>query len=441
MEFYLLSFRLNGLKNIEKEIRLDFYKKTIRNFNREKYNVKGIFGRNGIGKTAIIKGIELFRNIILYKDYLFNKKDLSELVNKKSNKIFLSVEYLILENKKKTVFEHSIWLKKENNEIKIIKEKVVQKDTGRNNDVKVLIVENGKIDKENSNFFKDFTEVEIYSMNLLDKLSIVTLIGENEVKKYLENRKINKKFKFKNTEFIDMILFFRNIGVFTHEKDRHYGYMLSKQYEDKEIRDVPLLFLNLYLSDLDGINYIAKTKKAETKLKKILEKKLEFLKIYKPDLLNIKYEKKERKDYYEIDYIFCYKNYNINLEFESMGMKSLFGLYDYISNISKGGIVFIDEIDASIHDVYLNKLIKFFAENGKGQFIFTAHNTSILDTLKKYKNSIDFFTEKAEIQPWIKNGNYSPRTQYIDGMLENMPFNIKYYDFFEILDLEGDNIE
>ena len=57
MDFYLLEFRLKGIKNIEKEIAINFYKQDIRNFNRENYNVKGIFGRNGIGKTAIIKGI------------------------------------------------------------------------------------------------------------------------------------------------------------------------------------------------------------------------------------------------------------------------------------------------------------------------------------------------------------------------------------------------
>ena len=126
------------------------------------------------------------------------------------------------------------------------------------------------------------------------------------------------------------------------------------------------------------------------------------------------------------------KEYKINFEYESMGMKSLFRLFDVLDTINNGGIVFVDEIDMSIHDLYLNRLIEFFDENGKGQFIFTAHNTSILDTLKKYKNSIDFMTEYKEIKPWIKNGNYSPRKQYLEGMLPNMPYNIEYYDFFEI---------
>ena len=170
-------------------------------------------------------------------------------------------------------------------------------------------------------------------------------------------------------------------------------------------------------------------------LEKNLNKKEKFLKLFNPELNKIEFEKKDYdQDYYEIEYIFCYKDYKINFEYESMGMKSLFRLFDVLDTLNNGGIVFVDEIDMSIHDLYLNRLIEFFAENGKGQFVFTAHNTSILDTLKKYKNSIDFMTEYQEIKPWIKNGNYSPRKQYLEGMLPNMPYNIEYYDFFEIFD-------
>ena len=167
-----------------------------------------------------------------------------------------------------------------------------------------------------------------------------------------------------------------------------------------------------------------------------MNKKEKFLKLFNPELNKIEFKKKDYdQDYYQIEYIFCYKDYKINFEYESMGMKSLFRLFDVLDTVNNGGIVFVDEIDMSIHDLYLNRLIEFFAENGKGQFTFTAHNTSILDTLKKYKNSIDFMTEYQEIKPWIKNGNYSPRKQYLEGMLPNMPYNIEYYDFFEIFNI------
>ena len=104
MDFYLLEFRLKGIKNIEKEIAINFYKQDIRKFNRENYNVKGIFGRNGIGKTAIIKGIEILRNIVLDSDYLILKSSLlNEIINKKLKECYLSSEFLIIDKNNKNI--------------------------------------------------------------------------------------------------------------------------------------------------------------------------------------------------------------------------------------------------------------------------------------------------------------------------------------------------
>ena len=146
MDFYLLEFRLKGIKNIEKEIAINFYKQDIRNFNRENYNVKGIFGRNGIGKTAIIKGIEILRNIVLDSDYLILKSSLlNEIINKKLKECYLSSEFLIIDkNNKKHVFEHSVNLKIENGKIIITKEIINKKKLDRKEILKTLIIENGK---------------------------------------------------------------------------------------------------------------------------------------------------------------------------------------------------------------------------------------------------------------------------------------------------------
>ena len=43
--FYLLNLSVSGIKCIEKEVRLDFYKKTVdKDFDPEKYRVKAIYG-------------------------------------------------------------------------------------------------------------------------------------------------------------------------------------------------------------------------------------------------------------------------------------------------------------------------------------------------------------------------------------------------------------
>jgi hypothetical protein len=426
MDFYLLEFRLKGIKNIEKEIAINFYKQDIRKFNRENYNVKGIFGRNGIGKTAIIKGIEILRNIVLDSDYLTLKNSLlNEMINKKLKKCYLSTEFLVIdEDNRKHIFEHSIDLKLENGKVIIIKEIINKKKLDRKEILRTLIIENGEINRSKSNYFKNLDEIEKLSMNLLERKSIIKLLVNDIIK--------DKKSKFESEkfEFIYLYALYSKINVFTHLEDIHYK-MVSVNFENQNWLDK--IYIDYINQEGKKRNILLKTKEEIDFLKKSLNRKERFLKLFNPEIGKIDFEKRDFDEkYYEIEYIFCYKEYKINFEYESMGMKSLFRLFDVLDTVNNGGIVFVDEIDMSIHDLYLNRLIEFFAENGKGQFVFTAHNTSILDTLKKYKNSIDFMTEYKEIKPWIKNGNYSPRKQYLEGMLPNMPYNIEYYDFFEI---------
>ena len=427
MDFYLLEFRLKGIKNIEKEIAINFYKQDIRKFNRENYNVKGIFGRNGIGKTAIIKGIEILRNIVLDSDYLILKSSLlKEIINKKLKECYLSSEFLIIDkNNKKHIFEHSINLKIENEKIIITKEIINKKKLDRKEILKTLIIENGEINKNKSNYFKNLNEIEKLSMNLLDRKSIIKLIIDDVEKNIEKDEPKSGKF-----EFIYLYVLYSKINIFTHLEDSHYK-MVYINFENQNWLDK--IYVDYVNQEAKKRNVLSKTKEEIENLSKNLKRKEIFLKLFNPELNKIEFEKKDfDENYYEIEYVFNYKDYKINFEYESMGMKSLFRLFDVLDTVNNGGIVFVDEIDMSIHDLYLNRLIEFFAENGKGQFVFTAHNTSILDTLKKYKNSIDFMTEYQEIKPWIKNGNYSPRKQYLEGMLPNMPYNIEYYDFFEI---------
>ena len=98
-----------------------------------------------------------------------------------------------------------------------------------------------------------------------------------------------------------------------------------------------------------------------------------------------------------------------------------------------GGIVFIDEMDSNINDVYLTKLIEFFMEYGEGQLCFTTHNTSPMASLKKNKKAIDFLSSDNRIVEWKTNGNFTPDSLYKQGMIEYLPFNIEPEDFIGVL--------
>ena len=177
MKVFMLSFKVNGIKNIEKEIEINFYNKTLKRFNPCGSNVKGIFGPNGIGKTSIIKGMDILRKISLNDNYLtndFNIIILDKIINKKIEKANIEVEFLVIENKEKYRYVHSITIARTSvKEIKISVEKIGKKDPNTGQVVGEILIENGII--KNDSLHKDDLKNEIMDItkNLLEKAIVV----------------------------------------------------------------------------------------------------------------------------------------------------------------------------------------------------------------------------------------------------------------------------
>lgn len=418
MKVFMLSFKVNGVKNIEKEIEINFYNKTLKRFSPCGSNVKGIFGPNGIGKTSIIKGMDILRKISLNDNYLtndFNLIILDKIINKKIEKANLEIEFLVIDdNKKKSRYVHSITIAITSpKEVKILSENIKKKDSNTDQIVGEILIENGII--KNDSLHKDDLKSEIVDItkNLLEKRSIVNIVKPSALKS-LDLEKIR--------------YFYRKLHIKIDREDSHLGYALM----DNPLKD------DMPFNDSIG-NYDMIISKNNLQIfEDYLRRMTKFLKIFKPNLRNIEYEKKEGKEEYYINILFVYDDYKVDYEFESMGIKNLFSLFTYFRALSEDEVVVIDEIDTSIHDIYLNKLIEFFAVDGKGQLVFTAHNITLLQTLKKYKHSIDFINENMEVVSWIKNGNSSPFKSYKDGYIKGLPFNVKEYDFLEIFSQESD---
>jgi AAA15 family ATPase/GTPase len=155
----------------------------------------------------------------------------------------------------------------------------------------------------------------------------------------------------------------------------------------------------------------------------------EFIKIFKNDLVNIGIKRKEEEDCYVCSLVMNYSDYSIDSEFESTGIKKLVKLFDYLDKMVNGGIVFIDELDSNLHDVYLCALLEYLAENAEGQICFTTHNIGPMDILRKNRKSIDFLSCDHKVISWTKSGNYSPASLYRNGMIEGSAFNVFPFDF------------
>lgn len=430
---YLLSLKMSGIKNITETISMDFYKKVIdKNFDPSEYRVKAIYGENGAGKTAIISAIEIFRNVIAGENYLSdsnNQRILDELINKKTKEFNIETTFLFKGSDDITVYRYSFALGKNANDLYEIKRESLEIKNGNynNNDYKRLYsVENGKL-IECKLAKNDRVVLENATANLLNSRSLVSLSLS------LVMKETSKSMLAFMSHVIICLLISLDIYVYLQSDDRHRLYIRAKDIlaGNRDANDLIDVDFGSLLQDV-GVNQKKIHKEDFEKYKASVDGLCSFIKLFKKDLQTIEVETRENRDYLECELVMNYGDYKISEEFESNGIKKLIRLYDSFVAASRGGIVFIDEMDSNINDVYLCKLIEYFMYYSEGQLIFTTHNIDPMNVLKNNKMSIEFLSNDNKLIPWKNFGNSSPENFYKNGMIENLPFNVDPTDFIGV---------
>ena len=449
---YLVNYRVKGIKTLEEEVSLSFYKKTITMpLDTKEYNIKGIYGINGSGKSGIVASVDILRNLLLDDGYLNNpmvQKNLDAIINKKSKELFIGADFLAEYKEKTYLYRYEILLKKTlTDKYAISSEKLSYRlATSKKDDFNSLIeVKNGIIDYID---IKNDEELKnTFIQNTLNLLSMSAVSSVFLDKMYPYEEQIN------NIISLDGVLLLINLGirmkVYMDQSDNHIDYLLKNMLmytmesdkDDTYIDSLRKGALRLNRSSIDaisgGTDLIAKP--IYTRYEKKVKRLKEFIKIFKPDLTDISIDRKEDGDNYVCNLNMVYGDYVVHTEFESTGVKKLIRLFDFLQNMVQGGIVFIDEFDSNLHDVYLCALLEYLMEYGKGQLCFTTHNVGPMDVLKRNKKSIDFLSIDHKIYPWTTNGNYSPSKLYRNGMIEGSPFNVDSIDFIGIFDSIGED--
>lgn len=86
-DIYLINYSVKGIKTLDQLVSLSFYKKTISNDpDTRDYNIKGIYGMNGSGKSGIVSSVDILRNLLVNSEYLNNpivQRNLDAIINKK----------------------------------------------------------------------------------------------------------------------------------------------------------------------------------------------------------------------------------------------------------------------------------------------------------------------------------------------------------------------
>ncbi|MGM9948322.1 AAA family ATPase [Floccifex sp.] len=430
---FLKEYSVKGIKSLSNKISLSFYKKTPdKNIDTQKYNIKGIYGLNGSGKSGIISSVSILKQLLSNQNYLNNplvQKHLKESINKQINQLEIDIEYFFnISEKEIYLFSYSITLKKDNiNQFyishEILKSKLASSRTVPKTIFEILDGNFINIQSEEKNKIVDSTK------NLLKKSTFSSLYISKE---------INNKHNHFDLSVFSLFIFSRNLFVYLEQQDIHENYYI-KDYIFSEYDTNELVNALNYLNDDTGterINYgqIAVLKNQYDSFEILIQQLSNFIKIFKKDLQTIEIQRKENKDSYNCQLIMKYENYSISPEFESTGIKKLIKLFVYLKIMVNGKIVFIDEFDSNLHDVYLCAMIEYLMQYGKGQLCFTTHNIGPMDILKQNQNSIDFLSMNQSIASWKKNGHYQPSKLYRAGMIEGSPFNVDSIDFIGILD-------
>lgn len=185
-DIYLVNYSVKGIKTLEQLVSLSFYKKTIsKNPDTQEYNIKGIYGMNGSGKSGIVASVDILRNILINSGYLTNpivQKNLDAMINKKLGELFIEAEYMIYVGDELTLFRYAVTLAKDAAGKYIISEEQLasKKATSKSNSMETVFkVVNGEIVSilgEKNDEFSYLLSTK--TMNLLGTASMFAVVYE-----------------------------------------------------------------------------------------------------------------------------------------------------------------------------------------------------------------------------------------------------------------------
>ena len=435
--FYLLRLEISGIKNIENPIEISFYKKTItKNFNPDAYKIKAIYGENGSGKTAIITSVYILQHLILDKNYLADsssQKILVEIVNKHTKAGFIDCEFYSNLDEEKKILKYRVSFEvRDDDRFYIVSETLMSKQGtySKNPFMSIYEVSNGSLEYLFEDSISD--AIREKTQNLLEQRLLSTWALQ-EGAFGVKNRNKNEFFTYiRHLFFFAMML---NISI--DDADNHSMFFWKERIRSLDEKQLSINAMS-FLNQLD--NEVLSSRDETMILKPLLKRYKEdvskmcsFIQIFKPELKDIEVKAKDAGKKYKCTLKMIYDDYSLDREFESRGIKKLMNLYGHLNAASNGAIVFIDELDSNINDVYLDKIIEHFVYYGNGQLCFTAHNLSPMSVLKGCKNSITFISSINTVHTWAKNGNQTPENAYKNGFIEDSPFNVDAADFLGII--------
>ncbi|NOQ36167.1 MAG: AAA family ATPase [Methylococcaceae bacterium] len=352
--------------------------------DRDVTSILGIKGANGSGKTNIIKALSFLKGFCYFSaDSDLESKMLFESFAKNTGSTEFYIDFEI--NGSKYYYE-----------LELTKEHVIREELYRKKSRKVLIL---KRELNNISFsIQELSEIE--TIKLRKNTSIISLFNKyNFESEMIDLKNINNFFFY----------------VITNVNDKGYvDANLDLQYLLESYSSTTSLF-----DFVKEIVMIADEGIKNIEIKETVNEKGE--KLY---FSLFQHKTMEGKDFF------------LTLNEESSGTKRLFEKMTwYWTVLASGGLLAIDEFDIHLHAMVLPKILDLFLNkesNPNGaQFIFTAHNTEIIDCLGKYRTILvnkedneSYCYRLDEITGSMIRNDRPITPLYLDGKIGGIPSNI-----------------
>lgn len=344
--------------------------------------VLGIKGANGSGKTNIIRAISMYRNFAGISNEI-NKEgefDVETFFSSKKPSEFY-YEFII----GNATYCHEFAIQGGHITFERITRTIKRK-------TELLVRKNNQIESCLSTF------EELKSIKLNSKASIATITRTHKFKgDFSELNKINH---FATKVYTNVNFF----GYMDFELDKNSvskDYLLNEQYKSAALNI-------LQKADSGIINFEILSNKGE-------KGETNYFPVF------------HRKNKGKVKKTLFYQ--------ESKGNQRLFKvihLYTWILSI--GGVLALDEFDIHLHAKILPEILKLFEDlssnNHSAQFIFTAHNTEIIDSLGKYRTVLvnkedneSYCYRLDEIPGSIVRNDRAISPLYLAGKIGGIPTN------------------
>ncbi len=368
----LLEFKINNYKSFNKEVKLDF--KADMRTKKMRNNVKvtgdvsvlkslAVYGPNNTGKTSLLQGIRLFRNLIL-------RVPDTVVSNIFSDSVITTMSAKILVNNQ--VVEYSLAMEPGTLGIQYVMESYTVDGAQVYN-----------IDRKSKKYkaidSKMETVLEYSSQNIL-------AIHAFEEGKFKELDKCRKSL----VDFANKVIYVDNNSRDNYSKTLN---MLKNSSSDE--KKLLVEFIRKADLHLDNIEF------SNENTKDIFGDFGEFINgspIPVPDQIF---------DNYRI--VTTHKDRRVRaIEFESVGTLKIIGLASYIIDaLNNNKIILIDEIDASLHTNLTKEIILLFNNemNEKAQLLFTTHDVQLMDCKVLFRKEQIWYTDKDDDRCYLYSLN------------------------------------